>query len=205
MGSAPEDLTPCEGGSRPVSRVLSGTVIHLGRASPRASSDLPGDSAGRAIVPLFGLAPDGVCTAAACCHRRGALLPHHFTLTRVAAGGIFSVALSVGSRRPGVTWHPALRSPDFPPRPQAQRLSGRLPTRSIAGAALIASCVQDSLRRVIAAECPDPARTGGFCRCRSVSRRARRPASAAVPRAESRACGAHRPRRWPLIRRHRGR
>ncbi len=26
-----------------------------------------------------------------------------------------SVALSVGSRLPGVTWHPALWSPDFPP------------------------------------------------------------------------------------------
>ena len=32
-------------------------------------------------------------------------------------GGMLSVALSVGSRPPGVTWHPALRSPDFPPRP----------------------------------------------------------------------------------------
>ena len=30
-------------------------------------------------------------------------------------GGLFSVALSVGSRPPGVTWHPALWSPDFPP------------------------------------------------------------------------------------------
>jgi len=30
-------------------------------------------------------------------------------------GGIFSVALSVGSRLPGITWHPALWSPDFPP------------------------------------------------------------------------------------------
>ena len=29
-------------------------------------------------------------------------------------GGIFSVALSVDSRRPGVTWHPVLWSPDFP-------------------------------------------------------------------------------------------
>jgi len=29
-------------------------------------------------------------------------------------GGIFSVALSIGSRRPGVTWHSALWSPDFP-------------------------------------------------------------------------------------------
>ena len=78
-----------------------------------------------------------------CYHRRGALLPHLFTLTRhlslvsplatltppyreadaptarirrIGAGGIFSVALSVGLRPPGVTWHPALWSPDFPPR-----------------------------------------------------------------------------------------
>jgi hypothetical protein len=55
-----------------------------------------------------------------CCQPRGALLPHHFTLTPKpdgpARGGILSVALSVGSRPPGVTWHPALRSPDFPPR-----------------------------------------------------------------------------------------
>ncbi len=51
-----------------------------------------------------------------CYHRRGALLPHLFTLT--PGGGIFSVALSVGSRPPGITWHPALWSPDFPPRHQ---------------------------------------------------------------------------------------
>ena len=42
-------------------------------------------------------------------------------------GGIFSVALSVGSRPPGITWHPALRSPDFPPCFAAERLPGRLP------------------------------------------------------------------------------
>ena len=34
---------------------------------------------------LFGLAPGGVCRAAECCHRRGALLPHRFTLTGVIA------------------------------------------------------------------------------------------------------------------------
>jgi len=39
--------------------------------------------------------------------------PFHPYLIR--SGGIFSVALSVGSRLPGVTWHPALWSPDFPP------------------------------------------------------------------------------------------
>ena len=33
-------------GSRPISRVLSWTTIHLGRASPHASSDLPGNSCG---------------------------------------------------------------------------------------------------------------------------------------------------------------
>ena len=43
-------------------------------------------------------------------------------------GGILSVALSVSLRPPGVTWHPALRSPDFPPHcPRAmRRLPGRL-------------------------------------------------------------------------------
>ena len=30
-------------------------------------------------------------------------------------GGLLSAALSVGSRLPGVTWHSALWSPDFPP------------------------------------------------------------------------------------------
>ncbi len=114
--------------SRPVSRVLSRTVIHLGRVSPRASSDLPGSSAGHTIAPLFGLAPGGVYRAAACCHPRGALLPHLFTLAgaRRRLGGMFSVALSVGSRPPGVTWHPAQWSPDFPPPANRQRLFGRL-------------------------------------------------------------------------------
>ena len=104
--------------SRPISRVLSWTVIHLGCVSPRTSSDLPGNSAGHANVPLFGLAPSGVFRAVVCYHRRGALLPHLFTLTGALRrlGGMFSVALSVGSHPPGVTWHPALRSPDFPLR-----------------------------------------------------------------------------------------
>ena len=36
-------------------------------------------------------------------------------------GGLLSVALSVDSRRPGVTWHLALRSPDFPRRAETRR------------------------------------------------------------------------------------
>jgi len=85
------------------------------------------------MVFLFGLAPGGVYLATICYQLRGALLPHHFTLTcstiNGEAGGIFSAALSVGSRPPGVTWHPALWSPDFPPfRLKAEtRLPGRLP------------------------------------------------------------------------------
>jgi hypothetical protein len=70
-----------ESRSRPISRVLSWTIIHLGRASPLSSSSLPERSTGRAIAFLFGLAPDGVYPAATCYHGRGALLPHHFTLT----------------------------------------------------------------------------------------------------------------------------
>ena len=57
--------------------------------------------------------------------RRGALLPHPFTLTcrrrTDAIGGLLSVALSVGSRRPGVTWPLALWSPDFPRPPNGDR------------------------------------------------------------------------------------
>ncbi len=68
-------------GSRPISRVLSRTIIHLGLPSPAASSDLPESAAGRGMAFLFGLAPGGVYLAAACYHLRGALLPHHFTLT----------------------------------------------------------------------------------------------------------------------------
>jgi hypothetical protein len=69
------------GRSRPVSRVLSWTVIHLGYVSPRTSSNLPESSAGRTNGFLFGLAPSGVYRAANCYQLRGALLPHPFTLT----------------------------------------------------------------------------------------------------------------------------
>ncbi len=69
------------------------------------------------------------------CHlryrKRGALLPHLFTLTgaglRPRLGGLFSVALSMISRSPAVNRHPALWSPDFPLRRHtAQRLPSQL-------------------------------------------------------------------------------
>ena len=117
-----------EDGSRPISRVLSGTAIHLGRASPRASSDLPGSRAGHTwpaeagALPYLVLlrmgctVPRRVATRAVRSNRTFSPLPASDPKTG-CLGGLFSVALSVGSRPPGVTWHPALWSPDFPPRP----------------------------------------------------------------------------------------
>lgn len=61
-----------EVGSPPISRVLSTSatresrrraIIPLGAPLPKRSSSLPGDSASSVDVPLFGLAPDGVCRA----------------------------------------------------------------------------------------------------------------------------------------------
>ena len=112
------NAVPEEKTSSPVSRVLSSTIIPLGSVSPQTSSSLPESSAGHTVGLLFGLAPSGVY------HRRG-LLPatrcaltapfHPYRPADAGVGGFLSAALSVGSRRPGVTWHSALWSPDFPP------------------------------------------------------------------------------------------
>jgi len=75
-----------EMGSRPVSRVLSRMAIHLGRTSPHASCSLPGDIRGPRIAAEAARPPIWPCSGWGLpCHlryrRRGALLPHHFTLT----------------------------------------------------------------------------------------------------------------------------
>jgi len=77
--------------------------------------------------------PQAVTSCAVRSYRTLSPLP----VPRTAIGGLLSAALSVGSRPPGVTWHPALWSPDFPPlhtrchlrrQWEAQRrLSGQLP------------------------------------------------------------------------------
>jgi len=56
-------------------------AIPLGRRLPAGSSGLPGGVCGRAVLPLRGLAPGGVCRAARVAPGAGALLPHRFTLT----------------------------------------------------------------------------------------------------------------------------
>ncbi len=90
LGGGRHGRAPAEPGrrvekSRPVSRVLSRTIIPLGRTSPHASSSLPGSSAGHADGSLFGLAPDGVYPA-----------------TRVATGAVRSYrTISPLPARPG--------------------------------------------------------------------------------------------------------
>jgi len=119
--------------SQPVGRVLctrsrGPAVIHLRLPLPTASCGLPA-SIGRAALKrsrrpasrrmraLLDLAPGGVYQAARVTPGAGGLLHHRFTLTSgQAGGGLFSVALSRGSPRVGVTDHPALRSPDLPRR-----------------------------------------------------------------------------------------
>jgi len=69
--------------------------------------------------------PRRVATRAVRSYRTFSPLPAR----KARLGGLFSVALSMGFRPPGVTWRPARWSPDFPPKSPlraTRRLSGRL-------------------------------------------------------------------------------
>ena len=69
----------------PISRVLSRTIIHLGQMSPSASSNLPGNHAGRMSCRSIRSSIWSCSRWGLPCHycyqQRGALLPHPFTLT----------------------------------------------------------------------------------------------------------------------------
>ena len=87
-------------------------AIHLGPVSPQASSNLPEDRADHTLQPklpvfLFGFALSGVYPAATV--TSSAVRSYRtFSPLPIITGGIFSVALSVDSRPPGVTWHSVL-------------------------------------------------------------------------------------------------
>jgi len=125
------------GGRATVSRLLSWTAISLGRRSLAGSSTLPGDDsgAGHASPPIRACSGRGLpCRSR---HReRGELLPRLFTLTPPLArrGGVFSVALSLGSLPVGITNRLALWRPDFPhpavPKNDRTQPSGRAPARA---------------------------------------------------------------------------
>lgn len=91
----------------------SGTCVTAGLKQPTRVRHEPCHS-----TPIWSCSGWGL-PCHACCQTRGALLPHLFNLACAPGnpgviGGVFSVALSVGLRPPGVTWHSSLRSPDFP-------------------------------------------------------------------------------------------
>ena len=73
----------------------------------------------RRMLPYLALLPAGFALPSPLPSTRCALTAPFQPCRRACArlGGVFSVALSVGSRPPGVTWRRAMRSPDFPPRP----------------------------------------------------------------------------------------
>jgi len=123
-----------------------GVTIRLGRASPRASRNLPERSTRkkglRPKTPplLFGLAPGGVCRAVVVADaavrscRTLSPLPASRPARRPSApaGGLLSVALSLGSPPPGVTRHrfsvePGLSSLVASGRPVATRAVTRPP------------------------------------------------------------------------------
>jgi len=89
---------------------------------PGASDEVPDieSSGSPSNASLLGLAPDGVCRAmTVASHAVGSYptvspLPTRHHVSGVA-GGLFSVALSSRFPSPGVTRHPTLWSPDFPP------------------------------------------------------------------------------------------
>ena len=92
--------------SETVSRVLSRTVIYLGRPSPDGSSRPPQNAAGRRMV-LLCLASDGVYICPGRYRPGGSLLHCLSTLTRMRGRSV-SVALALESPPPDVIRHPAL-------------------------------------------------------------------------------------------------
>ncbi len=89
------------------------------RSGPRAAYPGLGRDR-RSLVPYLALLRMGFAMRPLLPAARCALTaPFHPCLYSPAGGtigGLLSAALSVASRRPGVTRHPALRSSDFPPR-----------------------------------------------------------------------------------------
>ncbi len=111
-----------------VSRVLSASTrgwrrlaIYLGRASPRASSGQPGDldEPGRLSLPIgpctgWGL-PSCPCYQGHWCALTAPFHPYARGAEAARARSAFCCTCR-RLTRPAVSWHPALRCPDFPRR-----------------------------------------------------------------------------------------
>ena len=121
------------GGGHPSGTAVADSLV---RSTREHRAGRPQSPAQGAVGSPLDLAPGGVYRAAAVTCGAGGLLHHRFSLTprrgdAATRGGLFSVALSRGSPRVGVTDHPALWSPDLPHRAAGPaRPPGRL-TRQI--------------------------------------------------------------------------
>ena len=93
-------------------------AIHLGRLSPAASRDLPGRQAGNRLnaIPIWSCSRWGLpCRRRY--RRRGALLPHPFTLTPTKVRAVcFLWHFPWGRPRQALPGTVLPWSPDFPPR-----------------------------------------------------------------------------------------
>ena len=100
--------------TRPVSRVLSRTIIYLGRKLPNQLSATFSRNIGpmrknlSAVLLRIGFAEP--CS----CQHAGELLPRRSILTQKIFRRYISVALSLGSPPAAVSRYPALWSSDFP-------------------------------------------------------------------------------------------
>ena len=122
-------------------------AIHLGRSLPNASRDRPERQRGRLARrrgprPAPPAAPTWSCSrwGLPCrrrCRRRGALLPHHFTLAarrpegRHGLGGVFLWHFPWGRPRRALPGTVLPWSPDFPP--SAGRTGEERPSDRLAG------------------------------------------------------------------------
>jgi len=101
--------------------VIGAVTIYLRRRLPGASSDLP-EGWTSSLIALYQVLLRVGFTWPAGLPAAGGLLPPPFHLRRSwICGCVFSVALSLGSRPPGVTRHSALWSSDFPRRDCSRR------------------------------------------------------------------------------------
>jgi|GEM_PF-2142218 len=151
MGSCPEDLMPsprfsrregilCQRTCKPNSVSAEADddhssspdlAVRIQRPTRRFGEPSRFASAEADSLPIWSCSMWGL-PCAVCCQAAGALLPHLFTLTAPCGEAVFSLwhfpSLGFETKIPGVTWHIALRSSDFPRALARPRSSGPFAT-----------------------------------------------------------------------------
>jgi hypothetical protein len=110
----PDPVPDHSGGEHPSRAAVANGLVRSTSKYQAGRSFAQISSSSKTQFHPLDLAPGGVYLATAVTCGTGGLLHHRFTLTKVSLGGLFSVALSRGLPRVGVTHHLALWSPDFP-------------------------------------------------------------------------------------------